>query len=130
LRIPNVSFVNLQYGEHATEATAASRQFGIDILTFPELDPLQDLDNFAAAVAALDLVISIDNSTVHFAGALGQTTWTLLPLVPDWRWQLKSNTTPWYSNMKLFRQKTLGDWESVVATVANELNRWLQSARR
>lgn len=125
LRTSSVCFVNLQYGDHAAEIAAVSRQLGIDILTFPELDPLRDLDDFSAAVAALDLVISTDNSTVHFSGAIGQTTWTLLPFVPEWRWQLNSESTPWYASMRLFRQTTLGDWRPVVAKVSRELQHWL-----
>ena len=79
------------------------------------------MDRFAAQVAAMDLVISIDNSTAHLAGALGRTTWTLLPAVTDWRWQIQRNDTPWYPSMRLFRQSALFEWTEVICAVANGL---------
>ena len=85
--IPGVQFVNVQYGDAADDIAAAREQFGVTIHDWPHADrmaadPLVDLDAFAAKVAALDLVISVGNATVHMAGALGVTTWTILPLVP------------------------------------------------
>ena len=82
-----------------------------------------DLDTFAAQVAAMDLVITIDNSTAHLAAALGVPTWLLLPSAPDWRWQLSGDRSPWYPTMRLFRQKEPGDWESVLREVEIALKR-------
>jgi len=76
----------------------------------------------AAVIANLDLVITIDTSIAHLAGALGKPVWVLLPHVPDWRWMLGREDSPWYPTMKLFRQKNPGDWPSVINTVYNELN--------
>jgi hypothetical protein len=73
------------------------------------------------AMKELDLVISTDTSTVHLAGALGVPCWVLLPFAPDWRWGLNSESTPWYSNMKLFRQTSPKDWTSVVDKVKRAL---------
>ena len=67
------------------------------------------LDNFAesaAALACLDLLISVDTSSAHLAGALGVPVWTLIPFAPDWRWQLAREDSPWYPSMRLFHQKT------------------------
>ena len=89
-----------------------------------DADPLRDLDGFAAQVAALDLVISVDNTTVHFAGALGRPVWTLLPAVPDWRWQLQRDDSPWYPSMRLFRQRRPGDWAHVISTIGNTLQEY------
>ena len=75
----------------------------------------------AAVIKNLDLVITIDTSTGHFAAGLGVKTWVLLPEPPDWRWMLDRTDTPWYPNMKLFRQPKPGDWQSVMDTVATEL---------
>ena len=80
------------------------------------------MDNFAARVSELDLVISIDNSTVHMAGGLGVPVWTLLPYVPEWRWMLERRDTPWYPQMRLFRQPGPGDWGSVIDEVAECLH--------
>lgn len=78
----------------------------------------------ASAVAAMDLVISVDTSVAHLAGALGKPVWTLIQFAPDWRWfQQFGEQTPWYPTMRLFRQPRRGDWLSVIARVATELSR-------
>jgi ADP-heptose:LPS heptosyltransferase len=69
----------------------------------------------------MDLVITIDNSTAHLAGALGVPTWVLLPFAPDWRWQLNRTDNPWYPTLRLFRQPKLGDWPSILRDVASAL---------
>jgi ADP-heptose:LPS heptosyltransferase len=79
------------------------------------------MDAFAAQIAAMDMVITIDNSTAHLAGALGTPVWVLLPFAPDWRWLLETSRSPWYPTMKLFRQSQPGDWRSVVARVKTAL---------
>ena len=73
----------------------------------------------------MDLIITSDTSIAHLAGALGPTTWVVLKGVPDWRWFLKSIRTPWYKNMKLFRQKNINYWEDVFNDIYNELNKIL-----
>ena len=92
----------------------------------PEIEALgQDIESFAdtaAIVSLMDLVISSDTSVVHLAGALGKPTWILLPFVPDWRWLLDRNDSPWYPTARLFRQTKLGDWSGVVERVASELS--------
>lgn len=76
-----------------------------------------DFDDVAALVAGLDLVISVDTSIAHLAGALGTPVWILLPFAPDWRWGVTGDTTPWYGQARLFRQPRAGDWAAVVAGV-------------
>jgi tetratricopeptide (TPR) repeat protein len=119
--VAGIDFINLQYGDCTRELQTIQDSAGIRIHDWADADPLKDLDNFAAEVAALDFIISVDNTTVHMAGALGKTVWTLLPFSPDWRWMLNREDTPWYPTMRLFRQPKPGDWESVITRVAEEL---------
>lgn len=120
-----VHFVNLQYGDCVEEINQFERETGVHVYDWDDADPLTDLDNFAAQIAALDLVISIDNSTVHFAGAVGTPVWVLTPFVPDWRWMLDRDDSPWYSTIKLFRQNKSGNWFHVFSTVNSELKKRL-----
>src|SRR5262249_35446169 len=78
----------------------------------------------AALVAELDLVVSVDTSIAHLAGALARPVWILLPFAPDWRWQLGRNDSPWYPTARLFRQPRARDWSSVVTRLAAELQAW------
>ncbi len=72
-------------------------------------DELNDFEDTAALIENLDLVISVDTSVAHLAGTLGKKTFILLPFSPDWRWMLNTNDSPWYPNVKLFRQNSIGD---------------------
>lgn len=76
-----------------------------------------DFTNTAALISELDLVISVDTSVAHLAGALGKPVWLMLPSDPDWRWLLGRNDSPWYPTMRLFRQALPGDWRGVIAAV-------------
>jgi tetratricopeptide (TPR) repeat protein len=85
-------------------------------------DDLTDFAETAAVLALCDLVISVDTSVVHVAGALGRPTFVLLPFQPDWRWTLDREASPWYPAQRLFRQPAIGDWASVIARVRTELD--------
>jgi hypothetical protein len=80
-----------------------------------------DFANAAAVIDQCDLVISVDTATAHLAGALGKPAWILLPFVPDWRWMLDREDSPWYPSARLFRQTQWGDWPSVIERVRAEL---------
>jgi ADP-heptose:LPS heptosyltransferase len=84
-------------------------------------DRQSDLADAAAMIAALDLVITIDTSIAHLAGAIGKPVWALLPFAADWRWLRKRDDSPWYPTARLFRQPALGDWASVVGQVEDAL---------
>jgi hypothetical protein len=84
---------------------------------------LKDFADTAALIEALDLVITVDTSVAHLAGAMGKAVWLLLPLVPEWRWMLQRGDSPWYPTMRLFRQTAAKDWAGVVSRVVDELNR-------
>ena len=78
----------------------------------------------AAIIEQVDLVISIDTAVAHLAGALGRPVWTLLPLVPDWRWQTGRKDSPWYPSMRLFRQTGPGRWKDVIERVRSALEKF------
>ena len=122
----NCFFMSLQYGDVKAEINTFINQTEIPIYQDKEIDSFQSLDDFAAQVAALDLVISIDNTTVHMAGALGEKVWTLLPYIPDWRWMLEREDTPWYPSMRLFRQSETEDWSRVFAQVRSALEQYME----
>jgi tetratricopeptide (TPR) repeat protein len=129
LGVRGVTFVNLQYGEVAEELQALRQRRPVTIHHWPAADPLQDLEGFAARIAALDLVVSVDNSTVHMAGALGVPVWTLLPFASDWRWFLERTESPWYQSMRLFRQRAAGNWEELFDRVGSALEQAAAAAR-
>ena len=100
--VPGTSFASLQVGPRAADLkTAQAQQIGDRRSVRPQLD---DFAETAAAVDALDLVITVDTSVAHLAGALGKPVWVLLPWVTDWRWMLDREDNPWYPTMRLFRQ--------------------------
>lgn len=83
---------------------------------------LKDFTDTAALIQCLDLVITVDTSVAHLAGALDIKTLLLLPYAPDWRWLLNREDSPWYPSMKLYRQKEIGNWDTVLNQVAFDLN--------
>jgi tetratricopeptide (TPR) repeat protein len=118
--LDGLRWVSLQYGdsdELEHEALAAGAPLNVD----RSVDQLADIDCFAAQVAAMDLVITVDNSTAHVAGALGVPTWLMLPFAPDWRWLLDRGYSPWYPTLRLFRQPRHGDWGAVIEAVRRVL---------
>lgn len=115
--VPGVRFVNLQVGLRPDDAAEMAGRPDL----FAETPGLNDFADTAAVVAGLDLVISADTAVLHLAGAMGRPAWGLLPFVPDWRWGLSGETTPWYDSLRLYRQSALDDWPSVVTRAASDL---------
>ncbi|HML13952.1 MAG TPA: hypothetical protein VK456_11620 [Xanthobacteraceae bacterium] len=111
----NVDFVNLQHGPAGRELSRIIPR-AIDVMN----EPLS-LDQFAAVVAATDLVVSVDTMAAHLAGALAHPVWVALPNVPGWYWDLRETQSCWYPTAVLFRQAARGDWASVVAAIAADL---------
>jgi hypothetical protein len=112
--VPGMSFVSLQKGPAAAQCkswAAAGKLVDLD----PEIETFEDS---AAILSAVDLLVSVDTSMVHLAGALGRPAWVMLPFAPDWRWLLQRPDTPWYPSLRLFRQPAPRDWASLVAEVA------------
>ena len=114
----NYEFISLQQGFGCEQAD----EFSKNITIFRE-----DIDKFgafidtAAIIQNLDLVITSDTAIAHLAGALGGSVWVLLPKTPDWRWLVNRDDCPWYTNMRLFRQKVVGRWKNVIDQVAESL---------
>ncbi|WP_333183646.1 tetratricopeptide repeat protein [Microcoleus sp. B3-D7] len=109
LDIPGADFYSLQKEMTADERDLLEQMAVTDLSSY-----LHDLADTAAAISALDLVISVDTCVAHLAGALGKPVWILLCFVPDWRWMLQREDSPWYPTARLFRQSTAGDWEGVL----------------
>lgn len=124
-RIDNITFYSLQKGE--AEKQAKNPPKGMSVIDLTE--DINDFSDTAALIENLDLVITIDTAVAHLAGALGKPVWTLLPFMPDWRWMLNRDTSPWYPTMRLFRQSSPGDWKPVIANVADELEKIIKSKR-
>ena len=122
-----IAFVNVQYGDCRQEIASVLNDIGVAIYQDTEIDTFNDLDGLAAQLASLDLIISIDNSTVHLAGALGQPVWGLLPFTCDWRWLKKRPDSPWYPSLQLFRQSSPGDWASALTQASNALTHAIES---
>ena len=115
--ISGVSFISLQKDEPA--AQAANPPPGMRLHDFTA--DLHDFEDTAALVANLDLVISVDTSVAHLAGALGKPVWLLNRFDTDWRWLLNRNDSPWYSTLRQFRQPSSGDWNSVIGAMREAL---------
>jgi ADP-heptose:LPS heptosyltransferase len=113
LGLDQVSFIGLQ--RELSDQDAATLAGNPRIASIG--DELRDFDDTAAVLGLADLVISVDTSVVHLAGAMGRPTWILLPFSPDWRWMLGRDDSPWYPTARLYRQPAPGDWDSVIARV-------------
>jgi hypothetical protein len=108
--VPNVDFLSLQVGERAHECG-----------DMPRVDP-KDFADTADAIAGLDLVITVDTSVAHIAGAVGTPVWIMIPLSHDWRYPREGPTTPWYPTATLYRQTKRQEWAPVIDAMAHDLN--------
>lgn len=122
LQLEGIRLIGLQKGK------AASQVSGLPVgLRFENWgQELEDFHDTAGLIQNLDLIITVDTSVAHLAGAMGKTVWLLLPFSPDWRWFLERSDTPWYPTMRLFRQPETGDWDTVFRNVKMELQALLQ----
>ncbi len=116
LEINSVSWISLQLDATKEERTG---------LAFDAAPFLTDFGETAALLDEIDLLIGVDTSAIHLAGALNRPVWTLLPFVPDWRWLRNRSDSPWYPSMRLLRQPSLGDWPAAIALAKEALLRRL-----
>lgn len=120
LSVDSARFVSLQYTSGAADEVAKFRQrHGIDVVHWPEA--IEDYEETAALVIALDVTISVCTAVVHLTGALGRPVWIMAPYSPEWRYGLAGKTMPWYPSARVFRQEQDMDWGPVVLRVADEL---------
>jgi hypothetical protein len=117
ISIPNTCFYSLQVGQDADDL----KLFGDRPNVFDLSHKIRDFADTANAIAQLDLVISVDTSVAHLAGAMAKPVWVLIPFAPDWRWMLQREDSPWYPTMRLFRQKNLDNWAEVLSSVYDSL---------
>jgi tetratricopeptide (TPR) repeat protein len=113
----NADWICLQNAVRPADSAALARHGGVSF----HGDALADFSDAAALVDHMDLVITVDTSLAHLAGAMGKPVWILLPFAPDWRWLLGRSDSPWYPSARLFRQPRRGDWSSVIEAVRAEL---------
>jgi tetratricopeptide (TPR) repeat protein len=113
----DATFVSLQKQVRAADMETLKKSD--DIIHFGH--ELENFSDSAALISHLDLVISVDTAIAHLAGALGRPVWILLTYVPDWRWLLERDDSPWYPSARLFRQSETRDWDSVIARVRDAL---------
>jgi Flp pilus assembly protein TadD len=113
---PDVAWFSLQPIDDDAETAAADPHGALTLLPMR-----RDFDGTAALVAELDLIITIDTSIAHLAGALAKPVWILLPYAADWRWQLDRGDSPWYPTARLLRQPRLGDWKAIIRDVGTAL---------
>ena len=119
LGVQGIDFVSVQYGDCAAEIDRLQQEKGISIAHWPEA--IDDYDETAALVSALDLVISVQTAVVHLGGALGKPVWVMVPAAPEWRYGRSGSTIPWYPSVTLFRQRVLHDWQPVISEVTEHL---------
>lgn len=119
LAAPDIEFVSVQKDITRKDAAALSGHANVIQIG----DELRDFADTAAVISLLDLVVSADTSVVHLAGAPGRPVWVLVPFSPDFRWLLGREDSPWYPTARLYRQPRLGDWDSVIARVQDDLKR-------
>jgi tetratricopeptide (TPR) repeat protein len=115
------AFISLQYGDLTRDLEELQAQLGDTDYWDKEINPMGDMDPFTAQISAMDMVISVDNSTLHFAGGLGKPCWAMLPLNYDWRWQTDRTDTVWYDSLELFRPSKEGGWDGLIERVAERL---------
>lgn len=117
LNVPGLTVVSLEKEGRDDEC----QELGQHLSVLNAGPHLGDMADTAGLIANLDLVISVDTSVCHLAGALGAPVWTLIDSASDWRWLTAREDSPWYPTMRLFRQPSVGDWDAVVERVRTEL---------
>jgi hypothetical protein len=112
--------VSLQYGDARADLERANQVLSQPIMRF-EPEEIDDFDQLAGLVSALDLVITVQTAVVHLCGAIGHPCWVMVPKAAEWRYGASGSSMPWYSSVKLHRQSVRGKWGDTLARVTSEL---------
>ena len=123
LQVEGVTWVNLQYNHDPTELDQLAKEHGVQIHHFEGVTA--DLLATAALTAQLDLVITVQQTAAHIAGAIGTPAWVLLPRSAEWRYGMQGSQMPWYNSVELFRQSSPGDWSVPIKAIQSRLGAWL-----
>jgi len=118
-------FVNLQYGDTAEELAALKREHGIEVQTVEQVDNFKDIDGLCALIEACDVILTISNTTVHLAGALGKQTLLLLPQGGSrlWYWGQDQSRSIWYPSVSIYAQQNIGDWQHPLEAIKASLEK-------
>jgi len=117
----NCDFINLQFGKFDEDLEKFKAKYSLNIQSINEIDNYNNIDDLAALINCLDLVITIQNTTAHLSGALGKNTWVILTFNARWHWLKNVNKSLWYPTIKLFRQKKNGNWNDVINNISIDL---------
>lgn len=119
------SFISIQKGPATEQVKSLPTDW-----SFLNLEAeIQDFEDTAAILSLVDVLVSVDSSPVHLAGAIGCPAWILLPFVPDWRWLINRGDTPWYPQHRLYRQPQIGNWDAVIQAIRNDLLSVVKSSK-
>ena len=119
LTISGANWINLQYRHSQDELDSFQDRYGIQIHHFEGIT--EDLLETAALTQSLDLVITVQQTALHVAGAVGTTAWVMVPVAPEWRYGIEGSAMPWYGSVELFRQSALGDWSTPIHQIRQRL---------
>ena len=125
LTLAGAHFISLQYADSSDELSFLRDTHRLTVHHWPQA--IDDYDETAALVCALDLVVSVQTAVVHLTGALGRPAWVLVPSSPEWRYMANGATIPWYPSVRLFRQRRGESWRPVISAVAAALEQSLRS---
>ena len=117
----NCEFIDLQFGKFENDLAYLRSEHGINIISINEIDNYNNIDNLASLINCLDLVITIQNTNAHLAGALGKETWLMLAKNARWHWFTSEKKSIWYPAIKIFKQKKIGIWNSVINDISINL---------
>jgi len=120
-------FINLQYGDIHSDLDTV-KQLGMTIHHWQEA--IDDFDDTAALVSALDVVITVCTAVVHLGGALGRPVWVMVPAIPEWRYLNRGETMPWYPSVRLIRQESLNSWQPVISKISVDLRSFIKSNQK
>jgi hypothetical protein len=127
--IPNIIFINLQYGDVSSDLKELKDECGVEINLIDSIDIFNDFDSLASLIAACDFVCSTSNATIHLAGALGKQSYLFTPYsdAKMWYWSHQNNLhSLWYPSVSIFSQQKIDDWETPIRSAANLLTTKLE----